>query len=101
VNGFTCLRGMENQNSEEREDREKGGACLPMMKASPTLTDGTRPRDPTRAAAPSLKSSTGRKISFEPRGYEKVTNSRDDVTVKVRANKSRKLLGFTEQTKAK
>jgi len=31
----------------------------PMTKLSPALIDGTRPREPTRAAAPSLWVSTG------------------------------------------
>jgi hypothetical protein len=36
----------------------------PITKLSPALIDGTRPRDPTRAAAPSLY------ISFSPVEWE-------------------------------
>ena len=31
------------------------GEGAPMMNESPTLTEGTRPSEPTRAAAPSLR----------------------------------------------
>jgi hypothetical protein len=48
----------------------------PMTKLSPALIDGTRPKEPTRAAAPSLRS-----VMPTPGGSR--DDSRDDVSVKV------------------
>jgi len=47
-----------------------------MTKLSPALIDGTSPREPTRAAAPSLFVSTG--LADNPEG-----DSRDDISIEI------------------
>lgn len=49
------LRSPRSQNKNRDHKRKAHGS--PIMKVSPALTEGTKPREPTRAAAASLENS--------------------------------------------
>lgn len=55
MNAFSTL--LAKPHKKEKEKKKKGMTYgSPMIKLSPALIDGTRPSEPTRAAAPSLRS---------------------------------------------
>lgn len=64
------------------------------MNESPTLTEGTRPRDPTSAAAPSLR--VERVNNAVEEGEEE--DERDDVAVKVGGDEGGEALRLAEET---
>jgi len=77
-----CTLGIWSVVKNESSVREKTYGS-PMTKVSPAFTEGTKPSDPTNAAAASLEVASQQSCSSKRVGM----NPRENITIKIGSNK--------------